>query len=226
MQLSLTELNRTIDKQLYALMANAPRGWTVTFKADYNPVTSVELEPNTTKEITIEVKPPKEIKAGTYKIPVRAVTGSTSASMELEAVVTGNYEMSLTTPTGLLSTKITAGGKQKVGLTVRNTGSADLTDIEMKATAPSKWQVTFEPEKIDKLVPGSETTVYATIQADKKAIPGDYVVEMRASTPETTSQLSFRVMVKTPLIWGWVGVLVILAAVGGVVYLFRKFGRR
>jgi uncharacterized membrane protein len=218
--------NRTIDKQLYALMANAPRGWTVTFKADYNPVTSVELEPNTTKEITIEVKPPKEIKAGTYKIPVRAVTGSTSASMELEAVVTGNYEMSLTTPTGLLSTKITAGGKQKITLTVRNTGSADLTDIEMKATAPSKWEVTFEPAKIDKLTPGNETTVYATIQADKKAIPGDYVVEMRASTPETTSQISFRVMVKTPLIWGWIGVLVILAAIGGVVYLFRKFGRR
>ncbi len=96
----------------------------------------------------------------------------------------------------------------------------------MKSTAPSKWQVIFEPEKIDKLAPGNETTVYATIQADKKAIPGDYVVEMRASTPETTSQLSFRVMVKTPLIWGWVGVLVILAAIGGVVYLFRKFGRR
>ena len=218
--------NRTAEKQLYALMANAPRGWTVTFKADYNPVTSVELEPNTTKEITIEVKPPKEVRAGTYKIPIRAVTGSTSASMELEAVVTGNYEMSLTTPTGLLSTKITAGGKQKIRLVVRNTGSADLTDIEMKSTAPSKWQVIFEPEKIDKLAPGNETTVDATIEADKKAIPGDYVINMEARTPEATSQISFRVMVKTPMIWGWVGVLVILAAVGGVVYLFRKFGRR
>ncbi len=96
----------------------------------------------------------------------------------------------------------------------------------MKSTAPSKWQVIFEPEKIDKLAPGNETTVYATIEADKKAIPGDYVINMEARTPEATSQISFRVMVKTPMIWGWVGVLVILAAVGGVVYLFRKFGRR
>jgi len=218
--------NGTADKQLYALMGYAPRGWTVTFKADYNAVTSVEIEPNSTKEITIEVKPPKEVNAGTYKIPVRAVTGSTSASMELEAVVTGNYEISLTTSTGLLSAKLTAGKKEKIQLVVRNAGSADLTDIEMKSTAPSKWQITFEPSKIDKLTAGSQTTVSATIQADKKAIPGDYVIEMEARTPEANSQISFRVMVKTPMIWGWVGLLVILAALGGVVYLFRKYGRR
>jgi hypothetical protein len=39
----------------------------------------------------------------------------------------------------------------------------------MKSTAPSKWQITFEPSKIDKLTAGSQTTVSATIQADKKA---------------------------------------------------------
>ena len=47
-----------------------------------------------------------------------------------------------------------------------------------------------------------------------------------AKTPEVTADAQFRISVKTPLFWGWVGVLVILAAVGGVYCLFRKYGRR
>ncbi|MEN6453312.1 MAG: NEW3 domain-containing protein [Prolixibacteraceae bacterium] len=218
--------NRTADKQLYALMADVPRGWEITFKADYKPVTSVEMEANTTKEINIDIKPSGQVTAGTYKIPVRAVTSSTSADLELEAVVTGSYSMELTTPTGLVSTNVTAGGSKKLQLTIRNTGSSELTGIEMKSAVPSKWQVIFDPVKIDRLAPGNDATVYATIQADKKAIPGDYVANLEAKNPETSSKIAFRVMVKTPLIWGWIGVLVILAALGGVFFLFRKFGRR
>jgi len=218
--------NRTADKQLYALMADVPRGWEITFKADYKPVTSVEMEANTTKEINIDIKPSGQVTAGTYKIPVRAVTSSTSADLELEAVVTGSYSMELTTPTGLVSTNVTAGGSKKLQLTIRNTGSSELTGIEMKSAVPSKWQVIFDPVKIDRLAPGNDATVYAAIQADKKAIPGDYVANLEAKNPETSSKIAFRVMVKTPLIWGWIGVLVILAALGGVFFLFRKFGRR
>ncbi|HOV83230.1 MAG TPA: NEW3 domain-containing protein [Paludibacteraceae bacterium] len=218
--------NRTAEKQHYALIADAPRGWTVTFNADYKQVTSVEMEPNTTKDITIDIKPNAKVKSGTYKIPVRAVTGSTSADLELEVVITGNYAIELTTPTGLVSTNITAGKEKKVTLVVKNTGSADLSGIEMKATTPSKWEVTFEPSKIDKLLPGEQATVNATLHADKKAIPGDYIVNINASTPEATADISFRVMVKTSMVWGWIGIIIILAALGGVFYLFRKFGRR
>ncbi len=222
-----TELkNRTPEKQLYAMMADVPRGWEITFKADYKPVTSVEMEPNTSKEINIDIKPSAQVTAGTYRIPVRAVTSSTSANLDLEAVVTGSYQMKLETPTGLVSTSITAGSSKKLQLVVRNTGSSELTGIEMKSSVPSKWQVIFDPVKIDKLAPGNEATVYATIQADKKAIPGDYVSELEAKNPETNSKISFRVMVKTPMIWGWVGILVIVGALGGVFFLFRKYGRR
>ncbi|MGD9556017.1 MAG: NEW3 domain-containing protein [Mangrovibacterium sp.] len=221
-----TLANRTPEKQLYAMMADIPRGWEITFKADYKAVTSVEMEPNTTKEINIDIKPSSQVTAGTYRIPVRAVTSSTSASLDLEAVVTGSYALELTTPTGLVSTNVTAGSSKKIQLLLRNTGSSALTGIEMKSTAPSKWQVIFDPVKVEKLEPGNDATVYATIQADKKAIPGDYIVNMEAKNPETTSKVSFRVMVKTPMIWGWIGVLVILAALGGVFFLFRKFGRR
>ena len=218
--------NRTADKQLYALMANAARGWNVTFKSNYQQVTSVSTEPNSTQAITIEIKPPDKIEAGKYKIPVSATTNTSSASMDLEVVITGSYNMELTTPTGLLSTSITAGGVKRVELLINNSGSSELADIKLSFSAPVNWDVTFDPKQIDKLQAGKAAQVFATIKAHKKAIPGDYVTIIDAKTPEVSSKVSFRISVETPMLWGWIGVLIIIVALGGVYYLFRKYGRR
>jgi uncharacterized membrane protein len=218
--------NRTAEQQLYALKAEAPRGWEVTFKANYKQVTSVNVEPNQTSDINIEVNTPEKVEAGTYKIPVKASTNTTSAAMELEVVITGRYDMELTTPTGLLSTDITAGDEKRVELEVKNTGTAELQDVKLNFNAPINWDVTFNPEKIERIAPGDSAQVFATIKADKKAIAGDYVTSLEANTPEASSEASFRVAVKTSMLWGWVGVLIILAALGSVYYLFRKYGRR
>ncbi|KAA4287790.1 hypothetical protein F3D15_05395, partial [Bacteroides ovatus] len=145
--------------------------------------------------------------------------GTTSAELELEVVVTGSYQMELTTPRGLLSTDVTAGDIKKIELEVRNTGSSLLKDIQLSANKPADWEVTFEPSKIDALKAGETSTVMATL-------PGDYVTTIMAKTPEVNADAQFRVAVKTPMIWGWVGVLIIIASIGVVYYLFRKYGRR
>jgi uncharacterized membrane protein len=218
--------NRTPDKQLYSLRADVPRGWRVTFKPNYQQATSVEIEANTSTDISIEVKPPAIIEAGTYKIPVQAVTKASSAKLELEVVITGTYDMELTTPTGLLSTSITAGNEKRVELLVRNTGSSELTDIKFSSSSPVNWEVVFDPDKIDLLEAGGNAKTMATIKASEKAIAGDYVTNMTARTPEVTARAAFRISVKTPMLWGWIGVGIIIVALGSVIYLFRKYGRR
>jgi uncharacterized membrane protein len=218
--------NQTADLQLYALIADIQRGWNVSFKTVGKQVSSVEIDANSNKEINIDINPPAQIEAGKYKIPITASTSNTSARLELEVVITGTYAMELTTPTGLLSTSVTAGEEKKLELVVRNTGSSPLNEIQLSSSTPSNWSVQFNPKKIDKLQPGSETQVYTTIKADKKAIPGDYITNMEARTPEVTSKVAFRIAVKTPMLWGWVGILIILAALGSIYYLFRKYGRR
>ena len=218
--------NRTAEKQLYSLRSSAPRGWSVVFKPNYKQATSVEIEPNGTVTFNVDVDPPDNIQAGTYKIPLSAVTSTTSADLELEVVITGTYEMELTTPRGLLSTHVTAGGTRKIELLVKNTGSADLSDIKLSASTPVDWEVSFEPSKIDRIPAGGTEQVMATLKADKKAIAGDYATSINANSPDASAKAAFRVAVKTPMLWGWVGVIVILAALGSVYYLFRKFGRR
>ena len=218
--------NRTAEEQLYALTANAPRGWNVSFRANGKQVTSVEVAPNATTNVSIEVKPPTSVETGKFKIPVRAFTSSTSAELEFEAVITDSYSMELTTPTGLLSSSITAGNTKKIELEIRNTGSSELKGIEFSSSKPIDWDVTFDPNKVESLIAGSSTTVTAIVKASRKAIPGDYVVKMTAKIPEASSTAEFRIAVKTSMLWGWVGILVIAAVLGGVYYLFRKYGRR
>jgi uncharacterized membrane protein len=219
--------NRTAEKQMYALMANAPRGWNVTFKSNYQQVTSVIAEPNNTMPLTIEIKPPENSEAGKYKIPVSASTYSTSANLELEVVIKGTYSMLLSTPTGLVSGTITAGKQKQVELVIHNTGSAELKDINLVSTSsPLRWEVTFNPNIIKSITPGNSAIVNALIKADKKAIPGDYVTNIESRTPETTSRLTFRMSVETPLLLGWIGIIIIIIALGTVYYLFRKYGRR
>jgi uncharacterized membrane protein len=218
--------NSTSDMHLFALMCDPPRGWNIMFRYLNKQVASVEVNANSNANISIEVDPPDMVEAGTYKIPVHAVTESISAALELELVITGSFGMELTTPSGLLSTSITAGDHKRIELVVKNTGSAELKDIQFSSTAPRDWEVTFDPKVIDKIAIGGTSPVFVSVKASKKSIVGDYMANLEAKTPEVASKVSFRIFVKTPMVWGWVGILIIVVAIGSIYYLFRRYGRR
>ncbi|MBM7572403.1 NEW3 domain-containing protein [Aquibacillus albus] len=223
---SLDLKNRTADTQNYALNSGAPDGWGVQFQAGSKNVTSVSLEPNESKSITVDVTPPQNIKAGTYEIPIQAATGSTSADTTLEAVITGSYEIKISTPSGRLSTDITAGNDKTIDLVVENTGTAKLSSIDITASTPPNWESEFDMSTIPELEAGASKTIKATLTAPDDAIAGDYVTTFTAETAEASSDAAFRVSVETSTFWGFIGVFIILAVVGGLYYLIRKYGRR
>ncbi|HWO75661.1 MAG TPA: NEW3 domain-containing protein [Bacillus sp. (in: firmicutes)] len=218
--------NRTASEQNYALTSKAPEGWGVTFQADGKNVTSVTVDSNGTKEITVSVTPPETVKADTYEIPILASNESTSAELVLEAAISGKYSLEIKTPSGKLSDDITAGDEKTIDIVVKNTGTIPINDIALSSNKPTDWEVTFEPGSIPTIEPGKQETVQAIIKASENAIAGDYVVEMTATAPEASANAQFRMSVETSLIWGWIGVLIILGVVGGIYYLIRKYGRR
>lgn len=218
--------NRTSTTQTYALTAQAPSGWDVRFKSDGTSVTSVEVEPNTEKSISIEVKPAEMVQADTYTIPIAASSGDSMAQAELEAVITGTYGMELTTSNNLLSADIQSGGTRKLDFVVHNTGTAELQDLSFSANAPTGWEVSFSPSTITSIAPGESKPVQATIKSSNKSLAGDYVVSVTANSSAKSASADLRITVESSVIWGWIGVLIILAVVAGIYYLFRKFGRR
>lgn len=223
---NLTLRNRTAQEQNYALAADAPAGWDVRFRVDGDYVTSVSLPYNESKDVYVRVTPSQKVKADTYTIHVEATSGNTSGQTTLETVIKGKHDLVLTTPSGRLSTEVTAGGKNDIRLLLKNTGTVPLRDIELSSSSPVGWSVEFDNEKINRLNAGESTTVNATISAGSKAIAGDYRLNIEADTPEVSSEAAFRVTVSKSLAWGSVGIGIILLVAGGLSYLFKKYGRR
>lgn len=218
--------NNTAERQNYALSSKAPEGWAVQFKVDGENVTSIALEPNESKSFDIDVTPAENVKQETYKIPIMANAGASSSELELEIHITGHYSMKLTTPDGNLSSSVTAGKERKVELVVENDGTAELFDVKLSAETPPNWQVSFEKEQIASIKPGDKASVIATIHAPDDAIAGDYVTVFKAETPAVSSDAVFRVSVKTSMVWGLFGLAIIIAVIGGLYYIFKKYGRR
>jgi uncharacterized membrane protein len=223
---STTLRNRTAEVQTYALSAAVEPGWDVRFSAGGNSVTSVAVEPNASQTISVQVMPPDNVSAGTYAIPIMAANNATQAETKLEVVVTGSYGIALSTPDERLNAEVKAGSDRTMELVVKNTGTAELEDINLSAQTPANWEVSFEPKTIRTLAPGATANVQAVIQADDKALAGDYVVNMTARTSQKSADAAIRVAVQSSVLWGWIGILIILAVAAGVYYLFRKYGRR
>ncbi|UCS91680.1 hypothetical protein KZP23_13075 [Echinicola marina] len=212
--------------QLYELGSEIPEGWRLAFKAMGSQLTSIKLEPGKTESINIELRPAYGAKPSKYNIPIYAVSEKDSLELHLEAVVEGAYELELTTPSGRLSDEIIEGEKREIHLKVKNTGSLPLTELSLSSNTPPKWDVTFSPAEIKQLDPGKSTDVVATLNVPDKTLAGDYVSKFTAKNAASTSTVTYRMTVKTSLLSGGIGVLVILVSIGFVFYLIRKFGRR
>ncbi len=211
---------------IYELQAATPDGWNTVFRVDGMQITTFRLDSNKTQDISIEITPGPEVKPGKYPIPVTARTERDTLLLNLEAVVKGSYSLELTTPTGLLSDEITEGSRKPIHLTLKNAGTLPLDQLEMAGQSPSKWDVTFEPSKIERLDPGKTMDVTANLHVPDKTIAGDYVTTFTARNNSANANAAFRMTVTTSWLAGWVGVLVILIAIGIIYYLIRKYGRR
>jgi len=223
---NVTLSNRTGQKQNYALISDAPPGWDIRFRANGDNVTSVNIASNKSQSIFVKVTPPPKVKAGKYKIHIQATSGNTSDQATLESVIQGKYGMNLTTPSGRLSTNITAGNKKVIKLLLRNSGTLPLRDIKLSSSAPANWNVDYNKSKIALLNPGKSEIIHATVTASNKAIAGDYQLQFTANTSNATSKAQFRITVSKSFTTGFVGLVIIFIVIGGIAFLFKKYGRR
>ncbi len=223
---SATLLNNSGTSRTYALSAQLPPGWQVSYRTMGSPVTAVYLDAGKSQEISIEINPSPSSKPQKYEIPVKAVSARDTIRLGLEAVLKGTYSMELTTPSGKLSEEITEGATRQIKCIVRNSGTIALENVELTSQSPPKWDVIFQPSKIDRIEPGSSTEVIATVNVPEKTIAGDYVSAFSAKNQTANASASFRLIVKASLLSGWAGIFIILLAVGLVYQLIRKYGRR
>ncbi|HLT57514.1 MAG TPA: NEW3 domain-containing protein [Limnochordales bacterium] len=227
-QFPITLANRTGEDQTFQLLAQAPPGWRVqiTPRFEQRQVASIGVNAGATQQLEVRVTPSPLAEAGEYSIVVGALAPGFEASLTLTTEIIGTFDMGLTTPTGRLNADATAGRDSPFTVVVENRGSAALRNITLSSAAPPNWTVTFSPDRIEQLAPGETATVTVTLRPHERAVAGDYAVSISARSPETMASSTFRVAVRTPTVWGWVGVGLAVVVIAGLFGTFRVYGRR
>ena len=222
-----TITNNHGSEQTYSLAATAPDGWQVSFTTDdTSQVASITVDAWGSQSVTIDITPSENVEVGEYSIPVTAVSTSETLDLELTVNITGTYDVTLSTPTGNLSLDAYANAEQSLTLQITNNGNVDLTNLSLSSEAPSNWEVTFEDSEIETLEAGQSVEVTAYITPDENAMTGDYVTTLTVSNDEVSSDAEFRVSVKTRTVWGVIAVVIIIALIGGLGFIIKKYGRR
>jgi uncharacterized membrane protein len=224
----LTLKNESDRDLLVNLEARTQKSFQVTFTPAFasQQVTSLPVKAGESKDIDAEVSLPREVPAGVYDIVVVAAAGEAKAEIKLGLEITGRPDLSLTTPDGRLSGRAYANRATPFKFVVKNQGGAAARDVELSASEPSGWEVTFDPQRIDGILPNQQREITAQIKPGPKAVTGDYIVTLRAGAGEATSSADFRVTVYTSTLWGLTGILLVAVALGVVSLAVSRYGRR
>lgn len=224
---SLELQNDTPQQLTFELQAVGPRGWTVSVEPSGEAdATSVTVDARGSQTLTLTATPPPQVSEGAFALRADAVAGEQAVGIDLVAEVTGRVEMELTTPDARLNTTATAGAARELDVVVNNLGTAPLVGLSLSGSGPSEWEITFEPASLENVAPGDSAPVTAIITPSANAVAGDYVVTLEATGEGIDQSVDIRVTVETPPIWGIVGVGLIVLTLAGMVWIFRRYGRR
>lgn len=208
----------------------APSGWDITFSPSFGQervISSISVGDALNERIDVRVTPPRNTDTGDYLVLVYV---QDEAGFEAEAPlvvsIRGRGDLFLSTDTGLLNLDATAGEEASTTLRLTNLGSGDLADINLQETSPQGWNVTFQQSPIPSLPKDQQIDIITTILPAADAIPGDYLVTLRAAHPDTNASLELRVTVAQSTIWGWLGIVLVVVVILILGGLFVRLGRR
>jgi uncharacterized membrane protein len=226
---NLTIHNETAGDLTFSVNATGPTGWTVDAKlTSSSQAASAIVTAGNTSGVSVTANPPDGVAAGSYPIEVVATAGDKQIKQELTVNITGSYTLAMSTPDQVLSNHGTTGAAAQQQIVVTNNGTAEVTNVKLTATAPTNWKVDFgDKATIPSIPAGQSVTVTANVTPSNDAITGDYQITFRATSDQSsTASVDIRFTVETSLLWGALGIILIVAVFVGLWWVFRRYGRR
>jgi uncharacterized membrane protein len=225
---TLTIKNDSGRKLTASFAADAPNNFETSFTEAYGTqeLSAIPIDAGQSKDIKLKVRPPSTIDAGHFPVTVKVDAEDASAKTDLALDVVGQPQLQLAGRDGLLSARAVAAQQSSIPVVVTNSGTAPADNVKLNASAPTGWKISFEPETIERLVPGKDAEVQALITPSEKSLAGDYMVSVRANSRGESASSQFRITVATSTVWGMAGAGVIGVALLLMFGAVARFGRR
>jgi len=226
---STTLKNDGGDDVSAVLSSDASKDFSVKFTSAGKDITNLptDIKAGSSQTISIAVQPLTSLSVGDYPIDVLAQSDTAQASLTLTAEVTGESQLTITTPDDRLSGDAYLGKNNPIKLVLRNTGNSPAAGVKLTATSPTGWTVTLDPTDVVEVPANGEVNVTANVKPADQAIAGDYMLTFKAQpNGGTAKSADFRVTVRTSTLWGIVGIALIAVAIVIVGMAVVRFGRR
>jgi uncharacterized membrane protein len=225
---NLTITNNTPEQQAFTFDPTGPQGWTVTASPSTNAnAQTVSIDAGGTSTVKVDATPPQSVSEGKYPIDVTvSAANGASGKIELTAEVTGAPKLQLQTADQKLNAAGPANSEKRIPMIVSNTGTASLSDVQLAGTAPTGWDVSFDPKSLASVKPNETAQVTAIVKPAKNSVAGDYTLTVRSSAGSQSSNVDLRYTLQGSRTLGFLAIGVIVVAFAALAGVFLKFGRR
>ncbi|WP_298667532.1 NEW3 domain-containing protein [uncultured Methanofollis sp.] len=177
------------------------------------------------KTLYLEVIPPYSVGVGEYNLTAVIQSAARSYEENLTLRLRGTYDLQMYSPS--YRSEISPGDTTSFPLTLTNGGTGGtLTNVNINISAPEGWQATVDTPLIASLGPGERTKVTMTVIPPADIVAGEYKLIAQVKCDQAEEKDEFRVVVQEHSYIAFIGLLVVLGVVGGLWYMFRKYGRR
>lgn len=225
----ITIVNRGKNDDEYSLeLRGIPPSWAVEFMKDVQgniAVKSVKVPSGESKTVYLKVVPAYDANVGVYNATL-VVKSSSGESFEepIEVEIIGSYQISLDLSNYLVSVK--AGESKSIPITVRNDGDAPLTNVKVEVQAPEGWEAQVMPEGVAKIERYDAERFTLTLTVPSTVPAGEYRITLKAKSDKAETQTELSVKVRQSSSSAYVGLLILVVAFGGLIFMMRRIGRR
>lgn len=181
---------------------------------------------STTKSLVLEIVPPYSVSAGDYNFTA-VITTPANETIAKDLSLKLKSGSGMTINTDKLAYTASPGQTFKINVYVTNSGSGTaLTNVYPVVSAPSGWVVSSSPNSTNTIKAGETQTFVISVQPPGNIVASDYDVTVKVVSDQAQGSDEFRITIVTSSYIPYIAGGIIVVVLVGLVFLYRKYGRR
>jgi uncharacterized membrane protein len=217
------------DNDYLLSVTGLPEGWYYTYKESAqssNSLAEVIVSASSTKTLILQITPLRSASEGDYTFTA-VITTPDGNNITRDLTLRLKGSVSMTAASNTYSYDATPGGSFTIPIYVTNDGAGQaLTNVYPDISAPSGWTVSSSPTEYTSIAAGETQLFTITVVPPANIVAGDYEVDVDVVSDQQSTTKTYRITVGTSSIIPYVGGAIVLVIVGGLVFMYRKYGRR
>ena len=216
------------DDTYRLILQGLPDKWYSRYKesaAGTEEISEIFVKSGDAKMLYLEFVPPYNVETGEYNFTSIVESPTKPYEQNLTLKMRGSYDMRVYS--SRYKYEVNKGDTVSFDVSVSNRGSGgSLTNISVEVSAPEGWSADVTPKSVASLKPGDGRIFTIKVVPPADIVASDYKLNVKVKSDQTEEEDEFIIELKEQSNIAIYGVVILVAVIFGLWYMFRKYGRR